>query len=75
MNLGVDLGSTYSSFSTYDIVNKNVELCKPVMSEPEAIPSIACLNDDGKMLTAIPHANIYSWTTPLPGRFLRSKCC
>lgn len=51
MNLGVDLGSTYSSFSTYDIVNKNVELCKPVMSEPEAIPSIACLNDDGKMLT------------------------
>ena len=25
MNLGVDLGSTYSSFSTYDIVNKNVE--------------------------------------------------
>ena len=75
MNLGVDLGSTYSSFSTYDIVNKNVELCKPVMSEPEAIPSIACLNDDGKMLTGYTARKYIQLDTPLRGRFPRSKCC
>lgn len=51
MNLGVDLGSTYSSFSTYNKDTHNVDLCRPGQGTPEAIPSIACLDDDNAILT------------------------
>lgn len=51
MNLGIDFGSTYSSFSTYNEITKMVELCRPGQSEPEAIPSIACLDYDDNILT------------------------
>ena len=51
MNLGSDLGSTYSSFSTYNKATGLVELCKPTHSESEAVPSIACLDEDDHLLT------------------------
>ncbi|MCD8368238.1 MAG: hypothetical protein LUC48_09490 [Clostridiales bacterium] len=51
MNLGVDFGSTYSSFSFYDEIEKKIELCKPGEKDPEAIPSVACIDDDGNLLT------------------------
>lgn len=73
MNLGVDLGSTYSCFSTYDIVTKNVELCKPGMSEPEAIPSLACLDDDGNMLTGHGARNYLQMDDPTARTFSAFK--
>lgn len=51
MNLGIDFGSTYSSFATYNITTGLVELCKPTHSEAEAVPSIACLDEDDNIIS------------------------
>ena len=51
MNLGVDLGSTYSSFSTYNKDTHNVEMCSPNQGAAVAVPSIACLDSKGAILT------------------------
>lgn len=51
MNLGVDLGSTYSSFSTYNEDTHNVDLCSPNQGAAVAVPSIACLDGKGAILT------------------------
>ncbi len=51
MNLGVDFGSTYSSFAKYNAASSTVELCKPTHSESEAVPSIACLDEDDNIIT------------------------
>lgn len=51
MNLGIDFGSTYSSFATYSQADQKALLCKPSHSESEAVPSVACLDDDGKLIT------------------------
>lgn len=51
MNLGVDLGSTYSSFSTYNKDTHNVDMCSPSQGAAVAIPSIACLNRKKAILT------------------------
>lgn len=54
MNLGVDFGSTYSSFSTYNSATASVELCRPTQGQAEAIPTVACLNWDEQLLTGHP---------------------
>ena len=51
MNLGIDFGSTYSSFAVYNTVTGSTELCKPTHSESEAVPSVACLDENDRILT------------------------
>lgn len=51
MNLGIDFGSTYSSFATYNATTGLVELCKPTHSESEAVPSVACLDEDDHIIS------------------------
>lgn len=51
MNLGIDFGSTYSSFATYNATSGLVELCKPTHSESEAVPSVACLDEDDNIIS------------------------
>ena len=51
LNLGVDFGSTYSSFATFNRATGSVDLCRPTHSESEAIPSVACFDDNNLIIT------------------------
>lgn len=51
MNLGIDFGSTYSSFATYDKRTNQAVVCHPIEGESPAVPSLACIGYDDEMLT------------------------
>ncbi|MBE6931863.1 MAG: hypothetical protein E7464_00565 [Ruminococcaceae bacterium] len=50
MNLGIDFGSTYSSFSYYNKEKKQLDLWRP-HGYSEAIPSVACVDFSGQLIT------------------------
>lgn len=50
MNLGIDFGSTYSSFSYYNKEKKQLDLWRP-HGFSEAIPSVACVDFAGQLIT------------------------
>ena len=51
MKLGIDFGSTYSTFSTYDAVSDTAKALTMAEGSPASIPSAVSLSPDGQVST------------------------